>query len=50
MKRQTGDYERSTVTGEGLTAFIPFPLPQRDPPRSLDGDLAPLLARASEQL
>ena len=50
MKRQTGEYERSTVTGEVVSAFIPFPLPPRDPPLNLDGDLAPLLARASEQI
>lgn len=48
--RQTGAYERSTVTGEEINAFIPFPLPPRDPPLELDDDLAQLLARASEQL
>lgn len=50
MQRQTGEYERSTVTGEEVAAFIPFPLPPRDPPVKLDGDLAQLLGRASEQL
>ena len=50
MKRQTGEYERSTVTGEEVSAFIPFPLPPGDPPLNLDGDLALLMARASEQL
>lgn len=50
MKRQTGAYERSTVTGEEINAFIPFPLPPRDPPLELNDDLAQLLARASEQL
>jgi Fic family protein len=48
--RQTGEHERSTVTGEEVNAFIPFPLPPRDPPLELDDDLAQLLARASEQL
>lgn len=48
--RQTGEYERSTVTGEAVNAFIPFPLPPRDPPLALEDGLAPLLARASEQL
>lgn len=48
--RQTGAYERSTVTGEEINAFIPFPLPPRDPPLELNDDLAQLLARASEQL
>jgi Fic family protein len=50
MKRQTGEYERGTVAGEEVTAFIPFPLPPRDPPLDLDGDLAPLLSRAMEQV
>lgn len=48
--RQTGEYEQSTVTGEEVNAFIPFPLPPRDPPLALDDNLAQLLARASEQL
>ena len=50
MNRQTGDYERSTVAGEEVSAFIPYPLPPRYPPLDLDGDLAPLLARAREQV
>ena len=50
MKRKTGEYERSTVTGEEVSAFIPYPLPPRDPPLDLDGELALLLARASEQV
>ena len=50
MKRRTGEYERSTVAGEEVSAFIPFPLPPRDPPLDLNGDLGPLLARAREQV
>ncbi len=50
MKRQAGQYERSTVAGEEISAFIPFPLPPRDPPLDLEGELAPLLARAREQV
>ncbi len=50
MKRKTGQYERSTVAGEVVSAFIPYPLPPRDPPLDLAGDLAPLLARAEEQV
>ena len=50
MKRQTGEYERSTVAGEEVSAFIPFPLPPVEPPLNLSGDLAPLLARAREQV
>ncbi len=50
MKRTTGQYEISTVAGEEVKAFVPFPLPPRDPPLDLDGELAPLLARAREQV
>jgi Fic family protein len=50
MKRKTGEYERSTVAGEEVSAFIPYPLPPRNPPLDLDGELAPLLARAEEQV
>ncbi len=50
MKRQTGEYESSTVAGEEVKAFVPYPLPPRNPRLDLDGELAPLLARASEQV
>lgn len=50
MERKTGEYERSTVAGEQVSAFIPYPLPPRNPPLNLDGEFAPLLARAEEQL
>jgi Fic family protein len=50
MKRETGEYERSTVAGEEVSAFIPFPLPPREPPLDLGGDLGPLLTRAREQV
>ena len=50
MRRQTGEYERSTVAGEEVRAFIPYPLPPQDPPLNLDADLAPLLLKAQEQL
>ncbi|MDJ0762177.1 MAG: Fic/DOC family N-terminal domain-containing protein [Myxococcota bacterium] len=50
MKRKTGESEHSTVAGEEVRAFIPYPLPPRDPPLDLDGELAPLLARAEEQV
>lgn len=50
MKRKTGEYERSTVAGEAVSAFIPYPLPPRNPPLDLDGEIAPLLARAEEQI
>lgn len=50
MKRQTGTYERSTVAGEEVRAFIPLPLPPGEPPLDLEGELAALLAHAGEQL
>lgn len=50
MRRLTGEYERSTVAGEEVKAFVPFPLPPRDPPLDLDGELASLLAHAREQV
>jgi len=50
VERKTGEYERSTVAGEQVSAFIPYPLPPRNPPLNLDGEFAPLLARAEEQL
>lgn len=50
MTRTTGTYERSTVAGESVEAFIPRPLPPTEPPLDLNGDLEPLLARANESL
>jgi Fic family protein len=50
VKRKTGEYERSNVAGEEVNAFIPYPLPPRDPPLDLSGELASLLTRAEEQL
>ncbi|MDF1556384.1 MAG: Fic/DOC family N-terminal domain-containing protein, partial [Deferrisomatales bacterium] len=50
MKRKTGEYERSTVAGEEVSAFIPYALPPRDPPLEFTGELATLLARAEEQV
>jgi len=50
MKRKTGEYERSTVAGEEINAFIPYPLPPLNPPLDLKEEPAALLARAEEQL
>ncbi len=50
MTRTTGTYERSTVAGESVEAFIPRPLPPTEPPLDLSGDLALLLARANESV
>jgi hypothetical protein len=50
MARTTGTYERTTIAGESVAAFIPHPLPPTDPPLDLGGALAPLLARAEESV
>ncbi len=50
MARTTGRYERSTLAGESVEAFIPQPLPPTDPPLDLGGELGPALARASESV
>ncbi len=50
MKRTTGRYEIGSVAGEEVKAFVPYPLPPREPPLDLSGELAPLLARAREQV
>lgn len=50
MARKTGTVEHSTVAGESVEAFIPHPLPPKDPPLDLGGEVGSLLARASESL
>jgi Fic family protein len=47
-KRVTGRYQRTTVGGEEVAAFLPFPLPPADPELALDPALAERL-RAAEQ-
>lgn len=47
-KRTTGHYERSSVGGEEVAAFIPRELPPADPPVALDAGLTERL-RAAEQ-
>ncbi len=50
MRRKTGEYERNSLAGEEVEAFIPYRLPPSEPPLQLDGDLRGLLARAEEKL
>lgn len=50
MARKTGTVERSTVAGESVEAFIPHPLPPKDPPLDLGREVGSLLARASESV
>ena len=47
-KRITGRYERTTVGGEEVAAFIPHALPPADPPIGIDAALSERL-RAAEQ-
>jgi Fic family protein len=47
-KRATGRYERTTVGGEEVAAFVPYALPPADPPIVVDAALAERL-RAAEQ-
>jgi Fic family protein len=50
LARTTGTWERSTVAGESVAAFVPHPLPPREPPLNLGDELAPLLVRAGESV
>lgn len=47
-QRRTGAYERTTVGGEEVAAFIPLPLPPIEPVLALEGALTDRL-RAAEQ-
>ena len=49
MRRKTGEFERSSIAGEEVAAFLPWPLPPKDPPLQLEG-LQSLLTRATEKL
>lgn len=46
MPRVTGSYRTTAVGGEKVNAFIPSPLPPKDPPLVITGDLARLHAEA----
>ncbi len=47
MKRETGTYRSTTFGGETVRAFVPYPLPPRQPELQLDGHLTNLLAEAN---
>lgn len=44
MARETGTYQTSTTAGESVRAFVPHPLPPRNPPLVLDDRLTALLS------
>jgi Fic family protein len=46
--RVTGRTVKKTVAGEEVAAFVPYPLPPRDPPLEVCGARATLLARAEQ--
>jgi Fic family protein len=49
-KRITGRYERIAAGGEEAAAFVPFPLPPRDPPLAIDGRIGARLHAAEQAL
>src|SRR5580698_4126564 len=48
--RSTGRYESTTITGEQVKAFVPDPLPVRDPPVETESRLAERLVTAEKAL
>ncbi len=50
MKRITGRYERTTVEGEAVSAFVPCALPPAEPMLVLDDDARAWLQRAEQGL
>ena len=50
MKRISGRYERNSTGGETVSAFIPEPLPPRDPPLLMYAGLADSLSKAESAL
>ena len=50
MTRITGRYENTVAGGETVEAFLPAPLPPRDPPLVIDGRLAERLRVAEQAL
>lgn len=46
MIRIVGTYEKTSTAGETTNAFVPAPLPPRNPPIALDAELSSLLQRA----
>ncbi len=50
MSRSTGQYESTTVSGELVRAFVPSPLPVRNPPILVDSRLSARLVAAERAL
>src|SRR5450755_1157705 len=49
-RRSTGRYERTTIAGEEVSAFVPASLPPVDPPLVLDSALQDRLRTAEHAL
>ncbi len=50
MKRTTGSYEKTTVAGEEVRAFIPYPLPPKRPALQMDPPMTESLGAAEAAL
>ncbi len=50
MQRISGQYEKTSVAGETVAAFVPLPLPPANPPVQLDQELTEALGRAQQNL
>ena len=50
MPRVTGSLHELTIDGDKVAAFVPAPLPPRDPPLALDARATELLERAQQGL
>ncbi|MCP4677008.1 MAG: Fic family protein [Deltaproteobacteria bacterium] len=50
MMRTTGTYDRTAVAGEEVAAFVPYPLPPRNPALNMDDENLHLLQAAEEAL
>jgi Fic family protein len=50
MTRSTGRYEHSLAGSEWVSAFVPFPLPPREPPIAIDGRTGEKLREAERAL
>ena len=48
--RATGQTLKRNVAGEEIAAFVPYPLPPRNPVLNMDGELAAPLRRAEQAL
>lgn len=46
MARTTGQYQTTTAGGETVRAFVPHPLPPKQPALAIEGNLAALYAEA----